>query len=271
MRNKKNTPHSLPKAGTPHSAFRTPHSIIVGPHAVGEALRAGRAIEEVHVLEGGGGRWDEIVELCRRAGIPVRREPRQALDRLSGGATHQGIVAVGGAHAYEELESILARLDGPGLLVALDGVEDPRNLGAIIRSAQAAGADAVIVPERRAAGLTPAVAKAAAGALEHLPVARVTNLVRTLERLKEQGYWVVGLDERAGKNFRELDYRGKCTLVLGGEGAGLRHLVRQKCDFLASIPTRGPITSLNVSVAAAIVLFEAMRQRNAECGVRSAE
>ena len=237
---------------------------IVGLHSVKEALRAGRALEQVHVQEGAGRRCGEILELCRKAGIPVRQAPRQALDRLADGAVHQGVVAQLSAHTYTDLEDVLARvgrLGHPGLLVVLDGVEDPHNLGAIIRTAHAAGADAVVIPERRAAGLTPAAAKAAAGALEYLSVSRVTNIARTLDQLKEKEYWVVGLDERAGKDFRELDYRGACVLVLGAEGHGLRHLVREKCDFLAAIPVSGSLGSLNVSVAAGIVLFEAQRQR----------
>jgi 23S rRNA (guanosine2251-2'-O)-methyltransferase len=236
---------------------------VVGQHAVREALRAGRAIEEVHIQQGGERHHSAILDLCRKAGVAVRVTPRPALDRLAGGAVHQGIVAVIASHAYAALDDVLTRLSESGkagLLVILDGVEDPHNLGAVIRTAEAAGADAVIIPERRAAGLTPVVAKAAAGALEYLPVCRVTNVNRTIEELKEQNYWVIGVDER-GKNFRELDYRGGCVLVLGAEGHGLHQLVRQKCDFLAAIPAAGKVGTLNVSVAAGIVLFEALRQR----------
>jgi 23S rRNA (guanosine2251-2'-O)-methyltransferase len=238
---------------------------IVGIHAVREALRAGRAMEEVQIQAGAERRCGDILELCRRAGVHVRHLPRAALDRVAEGAAHQGVVAVLAAHRYTDLEAVLAGLTAPGLLVALDGVEDPHNLGAIVRTAYAAGAGAVIIPERRAAGLTAAAAKAAAGALEHLPVCRVTNMARTLDQLKEQNYWVVGLEERAGKSFRDIDYRGGCVIVLGGEGGGLHHLVRQKCDFLAAIPMRGAsgVSSLNVSVAAGVVLFEAQRQRAA--------
>jgi 23S rRNA (guanosine2251-2'-O)-methyltransferase len=150
-----------------------------------------------------------------------------------------------------------------GLIVLLDGVEDPRNLGAIIRSALAAGADGMVLPERRAASLGDTVARAAAGALEHLRIARVVNLVRAMEELKRAGYWLAGLDERAEKNFSELDLTTPLGLVLGGEGSGLHELVRKRCDFLASIPTTGPVRSLNVSVAAGIALFEVVRQRRA--------
>ena len=148
-----------------------------------------------------------------------------------------------------------------GLLVLLDGVEDPQNLGAIIRTALAAGAQGMVIPERRAAGLTEATARVSAGAIAHLPVARVTNLARSMERLKEAGYWLVGFDERAERRHTDVDLTGAIAFVLGGEGKGLHDLVRDRCDFLVSIPTSGPIQSLNVSVAAGIALFEAVRQR----------
>jgi len=237
---------------------------IAGIHAVREAIRAGRPIERVHVQsheKGGGGRLRDLLELCRRERIPVRQEPREALERLAPGAVHQGVVAIAAAQRYAELGEVLAGLSGPGLLVALDGIEDPHNLGAIIRTAHAAGAHAVIIPERRAAGLGPAAAKAAAGALEHLPVVRVTNVNRALDQLKEKGFWVTGLDERAGRSFQEIDFAGPTVLVLGAEGHGLHEQVRKRCDFLASIPVAGRIASLNVSVAAGIVLFEVLRQR----------
>jgi 23S rRNA (guanosine2251-2'-O)-methyltransferase len=149
-----------------------------------------------------------------------------------------------------------------GLLVLLDGVEDPHNLGAIIRTALAAGANGVIIPERRAAGLTDTVARASAGALSHLPVAKVTNLVRTMEELKEAGYWLVGLDEDGDKTYTEVDYTSPMGIVLGGEGKGLHELTRKRCDFVVKLPTTGPVKSLNVSVAAGVVLFEAVRQRH---------
>ena len=150
------------------------------------------------------------------------------------------------------------------MIVLLDGVEDPHNLGAIVRTALAAGAHGVVIPERRAAGLTDTVARASAGALAHLPVAKVTNLVRTMEALKEAGYWLVGLDERADKNYTEVDYTSPTGIVLGGEGGGLHELTRKRCDFVVSLPTAGPVKSLNVSVASGVVLFEALRQRHAK-------
>jgi 23S rRNA (guanosine2251-2'-O)-methyltransferase len=170
------------------------------------------------------------------------------------------VVAVCAPKAYDGLESLVAATERP-LLVVLDGVEDPANLGAIVRTAVAAGANGIVIPERRAAGLSPAVARAAAGALEHAKVARVTNLVRALMELKKHQVWIYGFEARAEKSYLDLDYRRACALVLGGEGHGLHRLVREACDEVASIPLRGPVPSLNVSVAAAVVLYEAVRQQ----------
>jgi 23S rRNA (guanosine2251-2'-O)-methyltransferase len=232
-------------------------SILTGIHPVAEALRAGTALDRILIAQGAGGpRLQEIIDLARRAGVPVRFEPRASLERLSGSSAHQGVVAMGAARKYADLEAVAES----SLLVVLDGVEDPHNLGAIVRTAHAAGAGAVIIPERRAASLTDVVAKAAAGALEHLPVARVTNVNRTLEELKERGYWIYGLDERGTESYDHVDYAAKCVVVLGGEGKGLHEQVRKHCDVLVRIPMAGKISSLNVSVAAGIVLFE-LRKR----------
>jgi 23S rRNA (guanosine2251-2'-O)-methyltransferase len=187
------------------------------------------------------------------------------LDRLAAIKDHQGVVALVAARAASSLDEIIAHAkkenSRPGLIVLLDGVEDPHNLGAIIRTALAAGADGVVIPERRAAGLTDTVSRASAGALAHLPVAKVTNLVRAMEELKEAGYWLVGLDEEGEKDYTEVDYSTPTGLVLGGEGKGLHDLTRKRCDFVVSLPTTGPVKSLNVSVATGVVLFEAIRQR----------
>jgi 23S rRNA (guanosine2251-2'-O)-methyltransferase len=235
---------------------------LIGIHAVEEALRAGRSVDHVLVARGASNpRLQRLVDQCRRAGVPLRFEPREALDRAAGSAGHQGVVARTAAHRYRDLEDVIAPDGEPSLLVLLDGVEDPHNLGAIIRSACAAGAGAVVLPERRSAGLTETVAKAAAGALEYLPIARATNLNRALEILKERNYWIFGLDERGEKSYDAADYRGRAVIVLGGEGKGLHQLVARHCDVLVKIPVAGPIPSLNVSVAAGIVLFEALRQR----------
>jgi 23S rRNA (guanosine2251-2'-O)-methyltransferase len=197
----------------------------------------------------------------------VRFEDRSQIDRLADSKDHQGIVGLVAARAAGTLDEILAAANAgvgrgeKGLIVLLDGVEDPHNLGAVIRTALAAGAHGVVIPERRAAGLTDTVARASAGALAHLAVAKVTNLARTMEELKEAGYWLVGLAEQAEKSYTEVDFRSPVGIVLGGEGKGLHELTRKRCDFVVSLPTTGPVKSLNVSVAAGVVLFEVLRQR----------
>ena len=233
-------------------------AVLSGIHPVAEALRAGRPLDRVLVAQGAGGpRMQEIIDLARRASVPVRFEPRPALDRLAGTPAHQGVVALGAAQKYADLESIAAA----EMLVVLDGVEDPHNLGAIIRTAHAAGSSGIVIPERRAAGVTDVVAKAAAGALEHLPVIRVTNINRALEDLKKRGYWIYGLDERGTEDYHRVEYAAPTALVLGAEGKGLHEQVRKHCDVLVRIPMEGKIASLNVSVAAGIVLFEWKRRR----------
>ena len=234
-----------------------------------EALRAGnRRVERVTVAEGAHeSRLHELFELARAAGVPVRRAPRSELQRLAAGANHQGVIASVSAIAYADADELLGRLAAraqsgdPPLAVVLDGVEDPRNLGAIIRTAECAGVDGLFIPERRAAGLTETVAKAAAGALEYLPVARAQNVARLVEDFKERGLWTIGTDADANIEYTDWDWTQPCALLLGGEGAGLRRLVRERCDALVRIPLRGRVTSLNVSVAAGIILYEALRQR----------
>lgn len=239
---------------------------LLGIHAVREALVSRQPLDRIVIARGRhGDRIDEIVTLARTLGIQVRFEDRLQLDRLAGSRDHQGVIAFAAARQSFALEDLIergkARADGKPLLVLLDSIEDPHNLGAIIRSALASGADGTVIPERRAVGLTEVVARASAGALEHLPVARVNNLSRAMQTLKEAGYWLIGLDERAEKNYTEADYNSPLGIVLGSEGKGLHELVRKNCDFLVSIPTTGPVRSLNASVAAGIVLFEAVRQR----------
>ncbi len=227
---------------------------VAGVHPVREALRAQRPLDKVLIAMGASGSHIlEIIELCRTASVPVRFESREALDRTSKGVPHQGVIAFGSAHTYVELASVL---DHAKLLVVLDGIEDPHNLGAILRTAHAAGASAVIVPKRRAAPLTETVDRAAAGALEYLPVARVTNVAQTLERLKERGFWLYGLDERGTELYDQTSFNTPTAIVLGGEGKGLHQLVQKRCDVLVRIPMAGAVSSLNVSVAAGIVLFE---------------
>lgn len=233
-------------------------SLVAGIHPVREAVAAGRRIDRVLVARGAGGpRVQEIIDLCRKRNIALRFEARETLDRVANGAAHQGVVAFGAAHEYSGYDESVA---GADLIVLLDGVEDPHNLGAIVRTANAAGAGAVLIPDRRAAQLTETVAKAAAGALEHTAVVRIGNLSQTLEDLKKRGFWVYGLDERGEQLYTAVDYARPTAFVLGGEGHGLHQQVRKHCDAVVCIPMAGAISSLNVSVAAGVVLFEWRRK-----------
>src|SRR6266849_579402 len=241
---------------------------LTGIHAVKEALEARRPIDRIAIAKGRQDtRVEEIVQLARKQGVPVRFEDRGQIDQLANSKDHQGVVALAAARAAASLEDILAHANASGgngqkgLIVLLDGVEDPHNLGAIIRTALASGAHGVVIPERRSAGLTDAVARASAGALAHLPVAKVTNLAQTMQELKEAGYWLIGLDECASKSYTEADYTSPVGIVLGGEGKGLHDLTRKRCDFVVSLPTTGPVKSLNFPVAAGVVLLEALRPR----------
>jgi len=235
---------------------------LTGFHAVEEALAAGSAMDRIVIARGRHGeRLEAIVRLAKSRNVPVRFEERQQIDRLTGTREHQGIAALAAAKPAVELEDLLRAKSAQGLLVILDGIEDPHNLGAIVRTSLAAGADGVVIPERRAAGLTDTVARASAGALSHLPVAKVTNLARTMEELKEAGYWLVGLDEEGDREYTEVDFTSPMGIVMGGEGRGLHELTRKRCDFVVRLPTVGPVKSLNVSVAAGVVLFEVVRQR----------
>ncbi|HVN04863.1 MAG TPA: 23S rRNA (guanosine(2251)-2'-O)-methyltransferase RlmB [Bryobacteraceae bacterium] len=235
-------------------------AILSGIHPVLESLKSGRPLDRILIAKGAAGpRLQEIIDLARRGSVPVRFEDRASLDRLAGTPAHQGVVAMGTAQQYADLDDVAEA----GLLVVLDGVEDPHNLGAIVRTAHAAGAGAVIIPERRAAGLTDVAAKAAAGALAYLPVVRVTNVNRTLEDLKQRGYWIYGLDERGAEDYDRVAYNAPTVVVFGGEGKGLHEQVSKRCDVLLRIPMEGQIPSLNVSVAAGVVLFEWKRRLRA--------
>ena len=235
---------------------------LTGFHAVEEALAAGRPLDRILIAKGRhGDRVEAVVQLAKNQNVPVRFEDRIQLDRLTGTRDHQGVAAIGAAKPAVDLDDLLAARNPQGLLVLLDGVEDPHNLGAIVRTALAAGATGIVIPERRAAGLTDTVERASAGALAHLPIARVTNLVRAMEEMKEAGYWLVGLDERADQSYTSVDLKASVGIVLGSEGEGLHELTRKRCDFLVSLPTSGPVRSLNVSVAAGVMLFEVVRQR----------
>jgi 23S rRNA (guanosine2251-2'-O)-methyltransferase len=238
--------------------------ILYGLHAVREALKAGsRPLQRLLVIRTDK-QFADLVQLARSLHVPVHVQPSASLDRLVPDGRHQGIVAFAAAKAYQTEESILARAaerNEPPLLVILDGVEDPHNLGAVIRTAEGAGVHGVFIPERRAAGLTSVVAKVSAGAIDHMPVARVTNTSRLIESLKAAGVWVYGVEPSASKLYTDVDLRGPVGLVFGGEGTGIRPGLLQHCDERIRIPMRGHVQSLNVSASAAVLLFEAARQR----------
>lgn len=238
--------------------------LIYGLHAVREALRAGlRPVQRLLVLRADK-QFADLVHSARARGIPVHVEPPPVFDRLVPDGRHQGVVAVTAAKAYVDVDRILHKArsgsDAP-FLVILDGVEDPHNLGAVLRVAECAGVHGVCIPERRAVGLTPAVAKASAGAVDHIMVGRVTNIVRTLETVKAAGLWVYGLAPQATTLYTSVDFRGPLALVLGGEGKGIRPGVLGACDERIAIPMRGWVRSLNVAAAAAVVMYEVVRQR----------
>jgi 23S rRNA (guanosine2251-2'-O)-methyltransferase len=236
--------------------------LIYGINPVLEALRAGRATA-LRVGPRGGGRIHELLTLAAQRGVKVQRVPADVLDRLAKGGVHQGVVADAddavGDFSVEEL--VRGASGQPPLIVVLDGIEDPHNLGAILRTADAAGVDGVVVQNRRAAALGGAAAKASAGAVAHVKIAQVVNIARAIEELKTAGVWTVGLAGDADTMYDAIDFTVPTAVVVGAEGTGLRRLVREKCDFIAQIPMRGHVSSLNVSVATGVVLYEAVRQR----------
>jgi 23S rRNA (guanosine2251-2'-O)-methyltransferase len=238
--------------------------LIEGRHPVHEALRAGRPLRRVLVGKGVHvhGLLREILEEAKRRGVVVQFVDRRRLDQLSRTGAHQGIIALAAPRPPAALDEVLRAAGGrPPFLVALDGIQDPHNLGSIIRTAEAAGAHGVIIPKRRAAGLSPAVVKASSGAVEYLPVAVVTNLPRTLEELKALGLWVVGADPKATMPYTAAAMAPPIVLVIGGEGKGLSRLVRERCDVLVQIPMFGRVGSLNAAVAAGVLIYEVVRQR----------
>lgn len=240
--------------------------VIYGIHAVNEALKSGaRSFDYVGISrERHDQRVQRIIDDSRASGVQVRFLPREELDRIANTHTHQGVVAVTTSKEYADVDTLLEHRKGEySFLLVLDGIEDPHNLGALIRTADGAGVDGVVIPERRAVGLTGTVVKASAGASEHLPIARVTNISRTLDELKQRNVWTVGVDERGTQSYTDLEYNMHCAIVLGAEGKGLHDLVRKRCDFLVSIPMAGHVPSLNVSVAGAVVMYEIGRQRRA--------
>lgn len=257
---------NMPRSAAPGEL---PADRIHGVIPVVEALRAGRrTIEHISIADGARHeRLRELLELARAARVPVRKVPRIDLERAMGTATHQGVVAKIAAARYADADELLDELarrvgtDDPPLVLGLDGLEDPRNFGAVLRTAECAGVHGVFTTERRAVGLTETVAKAAAGALEYVPVARVTNLARLIEQLKERNIWVVGTSGDATREYTDWDWTLPAAIFLGSEGSGLHRLVRERCDTLVRIPLVGRLESLNVAVAAGVMLYEALRQR----------
>ncbi len=239
--------------------------VLFGVHPVEEAIRSGsRRLDHVIVArERRDDRLEGLILLCRGKGVRVSIEPKDQLTRLAKTDAHQGVLALVKEREFLSVEDLMKpKPDGEyRFFLALDGVEDPHNLGALIRTADGAGVDGVILPERRSAPVTGTVAKTSAGASEHVRIARVTNLVRSLEQLKQKNVWVLGLDERGSPDYMDFDFKTDCVLVLGREGAGLHDLVKKTCDHLLRIPMAGMVSSLNVSVAGAVVMYEAMRQR----------
>jgi 23S rRNA (guanosine2251-2'-O)-methyltransferase len=239
--------------------------IIYGINPVLEALRAGR-VKELRVGDRSGDRIRHLIALAAERGVRVRRVPADVLERDARRGVHQGVVADIESPAEYGVEELVRAADGPALIVVLDGIEDPHNLGAILRTADAAGVDGVIVQSRRSASLEGAAAKASAGAVAHIRIAEVVNIARALDELKAAGVWTVGLAGDASTHYDAIDFTVPSAIVVGAEGSGLRRLVRERCDHLASIPMRGHVSSLNVSVAAGIALFEALRQRRERSG-----
>jgi 23S rRNA (guanosine2251-2'-O)-methyltransferase len=243
-------------------------SVLYGINAAMEALKSDSGgIEKICLQRGQKNpRIREIIEISRQKHIHVSHEEKAWLDRKAGGQRHQGVLCYLEEMAAVDVEQILESASSPGLLVVLDGVEDPHNLGAILRSAEVSGAGGVLLPQRRSAGLNATVMKASAGAASHIKVARITNIAQQIELLKKRGYWIIGLAAESGRPIWEADFSAPTVLVLGNEGEGLHRLVKEKCDFLVSIPVRGNVSSHNVSVAAGIALYEALRQRSRSAG-----
>lgn len=249
--------------------------VLYGLHPVEEAVRSGaRRLDcVIFARERSDPKTERLAQMCRAAGVRVSLEPRENLTRLSRTDAHQGVLALVRERSYLGIEDLLAQKPGPSgfrFFLALDGVEDPHNLGALIRTADGAGLDGIVLPERRSAPVSATVAKSSAGASEHVRIARVTNLVRALEQMKKANIWVLGLDERGTPDYTDYNFRSDCVLVLGREGAGLHDLVKKTCDHLLRIPMAGMVSSLNVSVAGAVVMYEAMRQRRTPAAVKTA-
>ncbi|OIK12044.1 23S rRNA (guanosine(2251)-2'-O)-methyltransferase RlmB [Bacillus sp. MUM 13] len=238
---------------------------IIGKNPVLEALRSERDINKIWIAEGSQkGQMQQIFSLAKENGVLVQIVPKKKIDQLAEG-NHQGVAALVAAYEYSEVDDLFAvaqeRNEAP-FFILLDEIEDPHNLGSIMRTADAAGAHGIIIPKRRAVGLTATVAKASTGAIEYIPVARVTNMARTIDELKERAVWIVGTDAKGSDDYRSMDGKMAIGLVIGSEGKGMGRLVRDKCDFLINLPMAGRVTSLNASVAASLLMYEVYRKRN---------
>lgn len=240
-------------------------TMIEGRNSVIEVLKSGRDINKIFLAKGDmKGSVKYIISLAKKNGVPVQEADRRKLDKMSETHSHQGVIAEVAVKDYVDIDTILKRAEEKNeqpFLIVLDEITDGGNLGSILRTADAVGAHGVVVSKRRSAGLDAVVSKASAGAVEYVPVARVTNIARTLESLKQEGIWVFGTDTEGYESFYKTDFKGPAALVIGSEGKGMRRLVREKCDFVVSIPMKGRISSLNASVAGAVVMFEILRQR----------
>lgn len=243
---------------------RPDRNAIVGRNPVIEALKNDREIEKIIIGKGAEGSISKIVGMARDKGIPIYENDKAALDRISDGLPHQGVVAFVSSYKYAELDDIYAKAEEAGedpFIIILDNLEDPHNLGAIMRTAECAGAHGVIIPKRRSCGLTDVVGKASAGAVEYMPCVKVPNIGQIIDRLKDDGFWIAACD-MDGTEYYKQDLTGKLAVVIGSEGSGISRLVKEKCDFTVSMPMRGKITSLNASNAAAVLMYEVRRQRD---------
>ncbi|GAE31468.1 23S rRNA (guanosine(2251)-2'-O)-methyltransferase RlmB [Halalkalibacter hemicellulosilyticus] len=239
---------------------------IYGKNPIIEALKSGHAINKIWIAEGSQkGQMTKVIQLAKEKGVLIQNAPKRKLDQLVQVEQHQGVVASVAAYEYAEVDDLFKRANEQGqepFFLILDEVEDPHNLGSILRTADAVGAHGVIIPKRRAVGLTQTVAKASTGAIEYIPVVRVTNIARTMEELKKQGLWFVGTDAKGKEDYRQAAFDMPIGLVIGSEGKGISRLVKEKCDFLVQIPMVGRVTSLNASVAASLLMYEVYRNRH---------
>ncbi|TDX49304.1 23S rRNA (guanosine(2251)-2'-O)-methyltransferase RlmB [Orenia marismortui] len=241
---------------------------IEGRNPVIEALKAGRKIEKILLLDSAHGEAiDTIYQLSKKENLKIEKVSKNKLDNISNSHAHQGVIAIAEKLKYWNLDDLIShskeQVEDP-LLILLDELKDPHNLGSILRSADAAGAQGVVIPKRRSVGFTPVVAKSSAGAIEYVPVAQVTNMARTIDKLKNEGFWICGADVDTNQTCYQANLKGSLGLVIGSEGSGMRRLVKEKCDFLVKLPMKGHVDSLNASVAAGILIYESLRQRMRE-------